>query len=79
LISNVIFQHGLPEPSAFPSGYDKLKGKGIALAAETTAMKGNIGVIAEAIATLDKKAAVALVEKREMWSTISVSTSFLRI
>jgi len=52
-------------------GYDKLKGKGIALAAETTAMKGNIAVIAEAIATLDKKAAAALVEKREMWSTIS--------
>jgi hypothetical protein len=50
-----------------------LKAKAIALSAETTAMKGNIAVIAEAIAALDKKAAAALVEKRELWSTISVS------
>jgi myosin heavy chain 6/7 len=52
-------------------GYDKLKNKAVVLTAETTAMKGNIAVIADAIAALDKKAAGALVEKREMWSTIS--------
>merc|ERR1739838_1274302 len=56
-------------------GSDKLKGKAISLTADTTAMKGNIAVIAEAIATLDKKAAGALIEKREMWSTISTIQS----
>ena len=54
------------------SGYDKLKNKAVTLTAETTAMKGNVVVIADAIAALDKKAAAALVEKRELWSTISV-------
>merc|ERR1719209_1767896 len=58
--------------AACGGGYDKLKGKALSLTAETTAMKGNIAVIAEAIAALDKKAAAALVEKRELWSTISV-------
>merc|ERR1712121_25457 len=53
-------------------GYEKLKNKAVALTAETTAMKGNIAVIADAIANLDKKATSALVEKRELWSTISV-------
>merc|ERR1712098_521702 len=48
-------------------GYQKLKGKAIALEADKTAMKGQV----TAIAALDKKAAAALVEKREMWSTIS--------
>merc|ERR1719187_1741304 len=52
-------------------GYQKLKGKAIALEADKTAMKGQVTVIADAIAALDKKAAAALVEKREMWSTIS--------
>jgi len=52
-------------------GYDKLKNKAVTLTAETTAMKGNVAVIADAIAALDKKAAAALVEKRELWSTIS--------
>jgi len=56
-------------------GYDKLKNKAVVLTAETTAMKGNIAVIADAIAALDKKAAAALVEKREMWSTISTIQS----
>merc|ERR1712198_327944 len=51
------------------------KDKAVALTAETTAMKGNIAVIADAIAALDKKAAGALVEKREMWSTISTIQS----
>merc|ERR1712142_1405659 len=50
-------------------GYQKLKGKAIALEADKTAMKGQVTVIADAIAALDKKAAAALVEKREMWST----------
>lgn len=49
-----------------------MKGKAIALEADKTAMKGNVTVIADAIAALDKKAAAALIEKREMWSTISV-------
>merc|ERR1712112_507105 len=53
------------------AGYDKLKNKAVTLTAETTAMKGNVAVIADAIAALDKKAAAALVEKRELWSTIS--------
>merc|ERR1719419_2240747 len=48
------------------------KDKPVVLTAETTAMKGNVVVIADAIAALDKKAAAALVEKRELWSTISV-------
>ena len=69
---------GLCHPSspvfAF-SGYQKLKGKAIALEADKTAMKGQVTVIADAIAALDKKAAAALVEKREMWSTISVCTT----
>jgi myosin heavy subunit len=56
---------------ASTGGYQKLKTKAIALEADKTAMKGNITVIADAIAALDKKAAAALVEKREMWSTIS--------
>merc|ERR1712136_604049 len=56
---------------ASSGGYQKLKTKAIALEADKTAMKGNITVIADAIAALDKKAAAALVEKREMWSTIS--------
>jgi len=58
--------------AACAGGYDKMKNKAVTLTAETTAMKGNIAVIAEAIAALDKKAAAALVEKRELWSTISV-------
>merc|ERR1712228_371774 len=53
------------------SGYQALKGKAITLEADKTAMKGQVTVIADAIAALDKKAAAALVEKREMWSTIS--------
>merc|ERR1712240_19870 len=67
-------------------GYQKLKGKAIALEADKTAMKGQVTVIADAIAALDKKAAAALVEKREMWSTISACKftasnhqSFLRL
>merc|ERR1711990_812006 len=56
-------------------GYDKLKNKAVTLTAETTAMKGNVAVIADAIAALDKKAAAALVEKRELWSTISTIQS----
>merc|ERR1712135_266276 len=43
-------------------GYQKLKGKAIALEADKTAMKGQVTVIADAIAALDKKAAAALVE-----------------
>merc|ERR1711990_782790 len=57
--------------AACAGGYDSLKGKAISLTADTAAMKGNIAVLAEAIASLDKKAAAALIEKREMWSTIS--------
>merc|ERR1712142_1434762 len=38
-------------------------------------MKGNIAVLAEAIAALDKKAAAALVEKRELWSTLTTIQS----
>merc|ERR1719228_59556 len=57
------------------AGYDKLKNKAVTLTAETTAMKGNVAVIADAIAALDKKAAAALVEKRELWSTISTIQS----
>jgi len=67
-------------------GYQKLKGKAIALEADKTAMKGQVSVIADAIAALDKKAAAALIEKREMWSTISACKftssnhqSFLRL
>merc|ERR1712112_159917 len=56
-------------------GYQKLKGKAIALEADKTTMKGQVTVIADAIAALDKKAAAALVEKREMWSTISTIQS----
>merc|ERR1719193_624315 len=52
-------------------GYGKLKSKAITLEADKTAMAGQVAVIADAIATLDKKAAAALVEKRELWSTIS--------
>ena len=51
-----------------------MKSKAIALEADKTAMKGQVAVIADAIAACDKKAAAALVEKRELWSTISVST-----
>jgi len=58
--------------AATAGGYEKLKNKAVTLTAETTAMKGNVSVIAEAIASLDKKAAAALVEKRELWSTISL-------
>jgi len=72
--------------AATAGGYEKLKNKAVTLTAETTAMKGNVTVIAEAIATLDKKAAAALIEKRELWSTISVCkfqqanhASFLRL
>jgi chromosome segregation ATPase len=57
------------------AGYGKLKSKAIALEADKTAMKGQVTVIADAIAALDKKAAAALVEKREMWSTISTIQS----
>merc|ERR1712121_625337 len=57
--------------AACAGGYDKMKNKAVTLTAETTAMKGNIAVIAEAIAALDKKPAAARVEKRELWSTIS--------
>jgi len=57
--------------AACAGGYDMMKSKAVTLTAETTAMKGNIAIIAEAIAALDKKAAAALVEKRELWSTIS--------
>merc|ERR1719233_2126519 len=38
-------------------------------------MKGQVAVVADAIAALDKKAAAALIEKREMWSTISTIQS----
>merc|ERR1711872_242320 len=72
--------------AAAAGSYDKLKNKAVSLTAETTAMKGNVVVIADAIAALDKKAAAALVEKRELWSTISVCkfqqanhASFLRL
>jgi len=72
--------------AATAGGYDALKNKAVSLTAETTAMKGNVAVIAEAIASLDKKAAAALIEKRELWSTISVCkfqqanhASFLRL
>jgi len=68
------------------AGYGKLKSKAISLEADKTAMKGQVTVIADAIAALDKKAAAALVEKREMWSTISAvkftasnHQSFLRL
>merc|ERR1712198_119476 len=61
--------------AATAGGYDKLKNKAVALEADKTAMKGNIAVLAEAIAALDKKAAAALVEKRELWSTISTIQS----
>jgi len=61
--------------AATAGGYEKLKNKAVALTAETTAMKGNIAVIADAIANLDKKATSALVEKRELWSTISTIQS----
>jgi len=57
------------------AGYDKLKSKAIALEADKTAMKGQVAVIADAIAACDKKAAAALVEKRELWSTISTIQS----
>jgi myosin heavy subunit len=67
-------------------GYQKLKSKAITLEAEKTAMKGQVTVVADAISTLDKKAAAALIEKREMWSTISACKftksnhqSFLRL
>merc|ERR1712200_95934 len=56
-------------------GYGKLKSKAITLEADKTAMAGQVAVIADAIATLDKKAAAALVEKRELWSTISTIQS----
>merc|ERR1719309_717685 len=72
--------------AAATGGYGKLKGKAVTLAAETTAMKGQVAVVADAIAALDKKAAAALIEKREMWSTISAvkftqsnHASFLRL
>jgi len=72
--------------AAATGGYGKLKGKAVALAAETTALKGQVAVVADAIAALDKKAAAALIEKREMWSTISAvkftqsnHASFLRL
>merc|ERR1711872_84407 len=61
--------------AASAGSYDKLKNKAVVLTAETTAMKGNVVVIADAIAALDKKAAAALVEKRELWSTISTIQS----
>merc|ERR1719184_582129 len=61
--------------AAAAGSYDKLKNKAVSLTAETTAMKGNVVVIADAIAALDKKAAAALVEKRELWSTISTIQS----
>merc|ERR1712025_1157975 len=67
-------------------GYAALKGKAITLEAELTAWKGQITVLADAIAALDKKAAAALIEKRELWSTISACKftasnhqSFLRL
>merc|ERR1719334_1737372 len=41
------------------------------LAAELTAMKGEIEAIADAIARVDKKATAALREKREAWQAIS--------
>jgi len=56
-------------------GYGKLKSKAITLEADKTAMAGQVAVIADAIAALDKKAAAALVEKRELWSTISTIQS----
>merc|ERR1712168_1224637 len=59
-------------------GYAALKGKAITLEAELTAWKGQITVLADAIA--------ALIEKRELWSTISAvkftasnHQSFLRL
>jgi len=68
------------------AGYDAMKNKALTLTAETTAMKGNVAVLAEAIAACDKKAAAALIEKRELWSTISACkfqqanhSTFLRI
>merc|ERR1712112_80217 len=61
--------------AAATGGYGKLKGKAVALAAETTALKGQVAVVADAIAALDKKAAASLIEKREMWSTISTIQS----
>merc|ERR1719186_1148540 len=42
--------------AAATGGYGKLKGKAVTLAAETTAMKGQVAVVADAIAALDKKA-----------------------
>merc|ERR1712137_453060 len=57
------------------AGYGKLKSKAIALEADKTAMKGQVAVIADAIAACDKKAAAALVEKRELWSTMSTIQS----
>merc|ERR1711990_1081489 len=57
------------------AGYDAMKNKALTLTAETTAMKGNVAVLAEAIAACDKKAAAALIEKRELWSTISIIQS----
>merc|ERR1712121_302114 len=57
------------------AGYGNLKGKAITLEAELTAWKGQIAVLADAIAALDKKAAAALIEKRELWSTISTIQS----
>merc|ERR1719315_373591 len=56
-------------------GYQALKGKAITLEAELTAWKGQITVLADTIAALDKKAAAALIEKRELWSTISTIQS----
>merc|ERR1712234_83190 len=53
------------------AGYGKLKSKAITLEADKTAMAGQVA----AIAALDKKAAAALVEKRELWSTISTIQS----
>merc|ERR1719230_765271 len=61
--------------AAATGGYGKLKGKAVALAAETTALKGQVAVVADAIAALDKKAAAALIEKRGMGSTISTTQS----
>merc|ERR1719369_1171832 len=57
--------------AACAGGYDNMKSSAVTLTAETAAMKGNIAILGEAIAALDKKAAAALIEKREMWSTIS--------
>merc|ERR1712121_260831 len=66
---------GKEKLAACAGSYDSLKNKAIALTADTVAMKGNIAVLADAIAALDKKAAAALVEKRELWSTISTIQS----